>query len=290
MMAAERGASANTIASYGRDLRDLNKFINKKFAGKSIETVDTETLKSYMGYIVKKRFAPSTSARRISSVKQFYSFLYEDRVRSDDPATALDAPKRGRSLPKHFSLAEVDKLLATAHKNQSEEGLRLTAMLEVLYASGLRVSELVSLKRAAIQQAGGAYFVLVKGKGKKERLVPLNPSAIKAINEYLKLLNKEQNNPWLFPSRGAEGYITRQRLGQLLKELAINANIDPGKISPHVLRHSFASHLLAGGMDLRVLQELLGHSDISTTQIYTHISDERLKNLVERNHPLARKK
>jgi len=285
MMAAERGCSANTIAAYRRDLLELEKFLNKK----TIQRASFDDLKNYLSTISKTGLSSSTTARRVSSIKQFYQFLCSDKVREDNPTTSLDAPKNSSHLPKYLSEDEVDRLIRTSYEDESSGGTRLTAMLEILYASGLRVSELIALKKSSFQKkSNGVYFLIIKGKGNKERIAPLNKSATDAIKRYLKV-SKSDKETWLFPSSSKGGHMTRQRMGQILKKLAIPANIDPNKVSPHILRHSFASHLLNNGMDLRVLQELLGHSDISTTQIYTHIADDRLKSLVSKSHPLAKK-
>lgn len=298
MMTAERGASRNTIESYKHDLLDFSAFLARKYKGIMIESASSDMIASYMNYLAKSGLSEKTSSRRLSSLKQFFQFLYTDNIRPDNPANSVDRPKSGRSLPKYLSEKEIELLLETAAQDNSPEGIRLSTFLEILYASGLRVTELVTLKKNALQKTAAgdgkfACFLTVKGKGNKERIVPLHNSAIKTIEEYCKyhdyFSGNDSKNDYLFPSRGIEGYLTRQRLGQLLKQLAIDANINPEKVSPHILRHSFASHLLNHGMDLRVLQELLGHSDISTTQIYTHIADEKLKSLVQEKHPLARK-
>lgn len=297
MMAAERGASANTAAAYEHDLKEFMAFLSAGQPRHSLESADETALHRYAAHMAGAGLSPSTSARRISSLRQFYHFLYSDGLRKDNPAAHLETPKQAETLPRYLDEGEVSLLLAKAHEDNSAEGMRLTALLEVLYASGLRVTELLTLKYSAIQrkpsQQGDVYFLSVRGKGGRERIAPLNASAMSAMKAYLacrtRFLGKDRTNSYLFPSRAAEGHLTRQRLGQMLKELAVKAGIDPEKISPHVLRHSFASHLLHNGMDLRVLQELLGHADISTTQIYTHIANDKLKSLVENHHPLARK-
>ncbi len=285
MMAAERGAAANTTESYERDLMEIAAYLKKRAS--SFTTADKSLLESYIASLSKGNFSPRTIARRISSLRQFYHFLYSENIRKDDPATKLDTPKQPRSIPKSMSENDITALIAAAHK---EENKRLIAMLELLYASGLRVSELVTLPFSAIKKTGNQAhpFLMVRGKGNKERIVPLHDSAVDALQEYVKIRKKDSE--WLFPSGAKEGHITRQRFGQMLKELAIKAGLDPEKISPHTLRHSFASHLLAGGADLRVIQELLGHADISTTQIYTHVEQDKLTKLVTAHHPLSRKK
>lgn len=297
MMMAERGAAGNTIAAYQRDLDELHSFLTPR----QIPMIEatTDDIRAFFKNISASGLAPSTIARKLSSVKQFYKFLCVDEFITENPSLVMDAPKQGKALPKYLSESQVTALLKTSAEDKSIEGLRLTALLEVLYASGLRVSELVSLKMSNLQKITSGNkvtlrnFLIVKGKGNKERLVPLNQSAIEALQNYLTIRENflpphlHNSNEYLFPSSSQEGYLTRQRLHQLLKELALASNIDPDLVSPHVLRHSFASHLLNNGADLRVLQELLGHSDISTTQIYTHILSERMKKLVLEHHPLA---
>lgn len=293
MMAAERGASKHTLSSYRRDLRDFLTFLKTKTA----ETAATEDIATYMRQLSTSGIAAASSARKLSAIRQFFLFLTTENYRTDNPALNFESPKRGRNLPKYLTEKETLALLATAQKNTSAEGVRLSALLEMLYASGLRVSELVELKLSALERTGGKEgelrpYLLIRGKGSKERIAPLNESAITALTNYLSLrdtFTDDTFSPWLFPSNSKEGHLTRQRLGQLLKELALNANIDPAKVSPHVLRHSFASHMLEHGADLRVLQELLGHADISTTQIYTHLSGNRLHSVVNQAHPLASK-
>lgn len=298
MMAAERGASSNTISSYKRDLLDFSAYITKKDKDLSVTAIDLNLLKSYISSLSEAGLSAATVARRISGIKQFFQFLYSDGIIKDNPAVNLESPKKASSLPKYLDENEVKILIDTAHADKSKDGIRLAALLEILYASGLRVTELIKLKTTAFQKkmshGDDVVFLNVRGKGNKERVVPLNPAAIDSLMEYLRnykaFLGRNEKSDWLFPSRGKEGHLTRQRLGQMLKDLAIKAGIDPEKVSPHVLRHSFASHLLSNGMDLRMLQELLGHSDISTTQVYTHISNKKLKSLVEEKHPLAKKK
>jgi integrase/recombinase XerD len=290
MMAAERGAAKHTLTSYQRDLSDFQTFCKAT----PIETTDTDTIRSYLQHLHGKGFSPATTARRLTAIKQFFKFLTSEKEREDNPAMSIEGPKHAKTLPKHLTEEEVERLLNTAHEDESDDGKRIAAMLEILYASGLRASELVGMKRSALQTNPNTKviepFLIINGKGGKERLVPLNPPALAAITEYLACLDEgEQDSPWLFPSRGKSGHITRQRLGQMLKKLAGDSNIALEKVSPHVLRHSFASHLLSHGADLRVLQELLGHADISTTQIYTHIASDALQSLVQEKHPLSKK-
>jgi integrase/recombinase XerD len=291
MMSAERGASRNTLEAYKRDLLALNADLARR--GTPLKAATRDDLRRHLAGFPSAK--ASSQARRLSVLRQFYGFAYNEGWRKDDPTSAIEAPKRGRPLPKVLSPEDMTRLLDAARggkKTPAPEDLRLTAIVELLYASGLRVSELVSLKRAALR--GNADFLLVRGKGSKERLAPLNVSARRALRDYedvrAEFLSGDRESPFLFPSRGAEGHLTRRRCHQLLKELAVKAGIDPGKLSPHVLRHAFATHLVEGGADLRSVQTLLGHADIATTQIYTHVARDRLKATVEAAHPLSRKK
>ncbi len=288
MLAAERGAAALTLSAYRTDLADLAAALGDT----AMETAATEDLRRYLARLAEAELAPRTTARRLSALRQFYRFLVLEGVRKDDPTAALDAPRLGRPLPKLVSEDEAKRLVAAARQKPGPEGLRLACLLELLYGTGLRVSELVSLPLAASR--GDPRFLVVRGKGDKERLVPLGEPARAALAEYLAVrgafLGEGKASTWLFPSRGIDGHLTRRRCGQLLKELAIAAGIDPGRLSPHVLRHAFASHLLDRGADLRSVQEMLGHADIATTQVYTHVLGDRLQRLVAEHHPLARKK
>lgn len=288
MLAAERGAADNTLDGYRRDLADFAAFADKQ--GHAPGDADADLIRAYLKYLTGRGMAPRTQARRLSALRQFFRFLFAERIRADDPTTVIDAPKAGRALPKYLSESEVDILLACAANHAGHEGKRLVALMEILYATGLRVSELVGLPLRAMTRDG--LMLVVRGKGGKERMVPLSEPAQDAIAAYLdvraRFLPKgEKNSAFLFPSRAKQGFLTRARFAQILKELAVEAGLDPGRVSPHVLRHSFASHLLAHGADLRALQQMLGHADISTTQIYTHVLDERLKRLVQTAHPLA---
>jgi len=292
MLQAERGVATNTLESYARDLNDFSAFTKNQNV--DVQHATTEHIRGYLSYLTGRALAPRTQARRLSALRQFFRFLYAERLRTDDPTTVIDSPKAGRVLPKYLSEDEVDRLLATAATYAGAEGKRLVALMEILYASGLRVSELVGLPLGAITRDG--QMLLVRGKGNKERMVPLSEPAMDAILNYLKVRDrflpkplKDKGSVYLFPSRAKQGYLTRARFGQILKELSVLADLDPRRVSPHVLRHSFASHLLAHGVDLRALQQMLGHADISTTQIYTHVLDERLKRLVESVHPLSGK-
>jgi len=296
MLTAERGVARNTLESYRRDLVDFAVYVRRR--GEQPETAGPDMIRRYLKTLVDRGMSPRTSARRLSALRQFFRFLFLDGIRADDPSTAIDRPRQGRSLPKYLSEDEVSGLLEAARRQSGPEGLRMNALMEVLYASGLRVSELVQLPVSALSRDDG--MLIVRGKGDKERMVPLTEPAIEALAAYATVREvffpkrlaaaKGAASPWLFPSRSAEGHLTRTRFAQKLKELAVEAGIEPRRVSPHVLRHSFASHLLAHGADLRSLQQMLGHADIGTTQIYTHVLDQRLKDLVTKHHPLARAK
>jgi integrase/recombinase XerD len=300
MLAAERGAGKNTLEAYRNDLENLTAYL--RAAGKNISGADTDDLREFLSSLSERGFKASSLARRLSAVRQLYRFLYAEGKRTDDPAAVLEGPKRGRSLPKVLSIAEVDKLLAQA-RGEMEDGkqspaarlraARLLCLLEVVYATGLRVSELVALPASSARR--DQRMLVVRGKGNKERMVPLNQAAKRAMADYLKLRvemehdesAKDSQSKWLFPSFGEQGHLTRQHFARELKILGAASGISPERLSPHVLRHAFASHLLHNGADLRVVQTLLGHADISTTQIYTHVLEERLKALVRDLHPLA---
>jgi integrase/recombinase XerD len=293
MQAAERGAGENTLAAYRNDLADLSSHLHA--AGTTVAKADTDDLRGFLQSLAERGFATSSLARRLSATRQLFRFLYTEGKRGDDPAAVLEGPKRALTLPKILSIAEVDGLLAQARTNADNTELpkpmrlrhaRLLCLLEVVYATGLRVSELVALPASAARP--DQRMLAVRGKGNKERLVPLNNAAKRAMAEYLQLraevgLAKEK---WLFPSFGEQGHLTRQHFARELKALGQACGIAAARLSPHVLRHAFASHLLHNGADLRVVQTLLGHADISTTQIYTHVLEERLKTLVRDLHPL----
>lgn len=290
MMSAERGAARNTIEAYRRDLGDYCAFLGRK--GVAVTAAGREQVTQYLAELDANGIAASSSARKLSALRQFHKFLAADGIRADDPTRIIASPKARRSLPKVLSVAEIDRLLQLAESEVELEGAteaqramshRLYLLLELLYATGMRVSELVSLKRAQVMR--DASFLTIRGKGSKERIVPLTDRARDAVKTYVATL--EPGSPWLFPAGGETGYLSRQVFARELKGLAARAGISAARISPHVLRHAFASHLLAGGADLRVVQTLLGHSDISTTQIYTHVLDEKLRTLVESHHPLA---
>jgi integrase/recombinase XerD len=290
MLAAERGSSKNTEAAYGGDLRSLEAFLARR-KSKPL-TADTNALRAYLKSLDYLGMTPRTVARRLSVMRQLFRFLVAERLRDDDPASALDSPRLGRPLPKVLSRAEVDRLIDAARDKDDVDGGRMATLLEILYAAGLRVSELVTLPLSAVER--DPTMLIVRGKGDKERLVPLGDPARLAIASWLHVraatLEAGETSRFLFPSRGRTGHLTRQRFAQLLKEAALAAGIDPGRVSPHVLRHAFASHLLEGGADLRSVQLMLGHADIATTQIYTHVLDEKLRALVRDKHPLARRR
>ncbi|MHA1598420.1 MAG: site-specific tyrosine recombinase XerD [Alphaproteobacteria bacterium] len=293
MLTVERGAAENTIESYRRDLTGFAVFSQAR--RRAPENASSDIIRGYLKKLSDAGMAASTSARRLSALRQFFRFLHAEGIRDDDPSSVIDSPRLGRPLPKYLSEDEVDRLLMATHERSGTDGLRTIALVEILYATGLRVSELVGLPLAAISR--DAMVLIVRGKGGKERMVPLSEPAAEAIATYAgvreSFVPKGQAGKtaarFLFPSRGKNGHLTRARFGQILKELALEAGLDLKRVSPHVLRHSFASHMLAHGADLRSLQQMLGHADIATTQIYTHVLDERLKRLVHTHHPLAGK-
>ena len=302
MLAAEQGAGDNTLDAYRRDLTDFSEFLGR--AGQNFAGAGTDVLRDYLADLDTRGFKSSSVARRLSAMRHLFRFLLNERIRCDDPAAILSGPKRGRGLPKVLSIGDVDRMLTRAKELTLAEGaspqqrlraMRLHCLLEVLYATGLRVSELVALPLSASRR--DARMIVVRGKGNKERLVPLNDASRQAMADYLAAMQvlksgKEKNaasSKWLFPSFGESGHLTRQHFARDLKELAAASGLAPRLVSPHVLRHAFASHLLHNGADLRIVQTLLGHTDISTTQIYTHVVEERLKSLVRDLHPLAEK-
>jgi integrase/recombinase XerD len=294
MMAAERGAADNTLAAYRRDLADAAAFLGRR--GVALGEAAAADLRAYLRHLSGRGMAARTQARRLSALRQFFRFRLGEGRRPDDPTDALDGPRLGRPLPKPLGEADVAALIAAASRMGGPEGLRLTAAVELLYATGMRVSELASLPLAAV--ARGRPALVVRGKGGRERLVPLGEPARRALDAYAAVRaaflpkgksGTPRESPYLFPSRGRAGHLTRHRLGQLLKDLAARAGIDPAKVSPHVLRHAFATHLLDRGADLRSVQKMLGHADIATTQIYTHVVKERLVRTVAEHHPLARR-
>jgi integrase/recombinase XerD len=288
MLAAERGARPLTLAAYRGDLADAQRFLGTT----AVEEAATEDLRRYLARLARAGMAPRTAARRLSALRQFHRFLVLEGIRRDDPTSGLDAPRLGRPLPKLLAEDEAAALIAAARQHSGPEGARLLAMIELLYGAGLRVSELVGLPLAAAQR--DPRFLIVRGKGDKERMVPLGAPARAALAAYVAVraafLPPRKASPFLFPSRGREGHLTRRRCAQLLKAVALAAGLDPARLSPHVLRHAFASHLVEHGADLRSVQEMLGHADIATTQIYTHVQSGRLQRLVAEHHPLARRK
>jgi integrase/recombinase XerD len=295
MLSAERGAATNTLDAYRRDLEDFLNVV--KARRRDALSVTPDDITSYLQTISERGLAASSRARKLSALRQFFRFLYGDGMRSDDPAASIESPKAAKPLPKVLSVEDVDALLETAERRTSTapgskrlKALRLHCLMEVLYASGLRVSELVSLHRSAL--SAGERVIMVRGKGGRERLVPLTSKAMATHATYIQALEeakgRDAKSKWLFPSRAVQGHLTRQRFTQELKELAREAGLGANSVSPHVLRHAFASHLLERGADLKSVQQLLGHADISTTQIYTHVLEERLRTLVHQHHPLAR--
>jgi len=293
MMSAERGAAPNTLSAYARDLRDWTAALRPR----ALNEASTGHLEGVLAGWAESGLGASTAARKLSAMKQYCLFLQTEGLREDNPAHRLRAPKAAKPLPKGMSQADVNRLLDFAAKDTSPKGLRMMAMLEILYAGGLRVSELVGLRTAQMQRRDDC--LMIKGKGGRERIVPLTQPAINAVGAWIKVRGQTlpahpdhaaRAKPYLFPSGGKTGHLTRERFAQLLKDLARDAGLQPSRISPHVLRHAFATHLLEGGADLRAVQTLLGHADISTTQIYTHVLDARLKALVEQSHPLSERK
>ena len=293
MLSAECGAAANTLEAYAADLDGFLGFLAEKSV--ALRDAVRNDIQAYLRHLAGQEQAPTSRARRLSAIKKFYRFLLAENAVALDPTAGLHGPKKRRTLPKVLSITEVNRLLAVSHKQcAGQEGrvlfraLRFHCLLELLYATGMRVSELVGLPRSVLQ--GDARVLMIKGKGGRERMVPLNATARAALDAFLAVSEWHNNSEWLFPSKSALGHVTRQGFAQDLKEVAIAADIAPNCVSPHILRHAFASHLLDRGADLRAVQQLLGHADISTTEIYTHVLQERLKALVNAHHPLAKKK
>ncbi len=302
MLTAERGAAMNTRQAYWRDLADVTQYLRSE-KKTDLNTATTEELKAYIEYLTHKihtkgenkaQIAVRTVARRLSAMRQYYRYLVSEGARSDDPTTTIKSPKQGRTLPKTLSEAEVAQLIKTAAHGGGSDSIRLVCLLELLYATGLRVSELVGLPMSAIGE--NSEFLMIEGKGGRERMIPVSEPAQKAVKNYLAVReqfigieNKAAQDKSFFPSKTSEsGHLTRQRFAQLLKDLARNAEVEEARVSPHILRHAFATHLLSRGADLRSVQKMLGHADIATTQIYTHIMSENLKETVEENHPIAK--
>lgn len=298
MQAAEKGAASNTLQAYRRDLEGFGQHLAR--GQKNLAQAEDDDVATHLRALSDAGMSASTRARHLSAIRQMFKFMVLEGLRAEDPAHGVAAPRKARTLPKTLSVAEVDRLIEAArlriagtHGRERVRALRLHALLEVLYATGMRVSELVTLPRSVL--TGDPRVLTIVGKGRRERLVPLNPASKAALEAYLSVgtageddVSRMLPQHYLFASRGTEGHITRQRLGQELKALAAEAGIDPDRVSPHVLRHAFASHLLDRGADLRAVQQLLGHADISTTQIYTHVLEERLKKIVFEHHPLAK--
>ncbi|MES2861295.1 MAG: tyrosine recombinase [Pseudomonadota bacterium] len=287
MMAVERDASPHTLSAYARDLADAEASLG---AGGLMGAGETD-IEAWFAGLSTRGLSPATAARRRSAVRQFYRFALGEGWRTDDPSRRLDAPKQGRPLPRTLSRDEVVRLLTASAARDGASGVRMIALVELAYASGMRVSELLALRVEAVRRDPA--YLIVRGKGGKERLAPLNASAREAVKAWLVVRDaarpeRAPDSPWLFPSGGASGHLTPRRFAQMLDQAAIDSGIDPARVSPHVLRHAFATHLLEGGADLRVVQTLLGHADIATTQIYTHVATDRLTQVVNRHHPLAK--
>lgn len=285
MLAAEKARAKNSLLAYRRDLIDFTEHSDA-----SLMVATSDDIRAYLATLNARGFKAGTVARRLSALRQFFLFLYSDGLRGDNPAKNIESPRMGQPLPKVLSEGDVDRLLDTAEQMAVDgkmPDVRLHALVETLYATGLRISELVTLPRRAI--GPDTAMIMVRGKGGRERMVPLGDKARHAITTYLALreTSAHRDSPYLFPSSGKEGHLTRRRVGQLMKDLAVAAGVMPGAVSPHKLRHAFATHLLAHGADLRAVQQMLGHADISTTQIYTHVLEERLMSLVLTKHPLS---
>lgn len=288
MMAVERDASPHTLSAYGRDLADAEAKLS--LIG-GLMNADASAIEAWFAGLTARGLSPATTARRRSSIRQFYHFVLAEGWRTDDPSRRLDAPKQGRVLPRTLSIDEIGRLLLVASARDGAGGVRMVAMVELAYASGMRVSELLNLRIDSVRRDPA--FLIIRGKGGKERLAPLNTAAREAVRLWLAVrdANRKPDTPdsvWLFPSGGGGGHLTPRRFAQMLDRDAVAAGLDPARVSPHVLRHAFATHLLEGGADLRVVQTLLGHADIATTQIYTHVTTDRLSRAVQQNHPLAR--
>lgn len=294
-LAAERGAAANTLAAYDRDLADARDWLDS--AGKDFAAACQDDIESYLIHCDAQGLSRATRARRLSSLKQLYRFAFEEGLRADNPALQISGPGRDKRLPKTLSVEEVDRLLeaAQAHGRAAADRTRNACLMQVLYATGMRVTELVSLPIGAAR--GDPRMLLIRGKGGKERMVPLSPPARAALADWLLERDAQEDaartrgkpsSAFLFPSRGKAGHLTRHAFYILIKEFAVEAGVSPAKVTPHTLRHAFATHLLANGADLRAIQTLLGHADVATTEIYTHVLEERLRELVLEHHPLAK--
>ena len=289
VLASEKGLAINTRISYKNDILQFLVFLEKN--KKKINEITSIDIEKFISKFTTQGLEKSTISRKISSLSHFFIFLLEENIIKSNPIYELDLPKQIKKLPKILSVDQVEKLIKSSREDQSVNGIRLNTMIEILYATGIRVSELVEMKLSATYAEKN--FLLIQGKGNKERLVPISENTEDKIKDYLKIRNKFINNDteskWLFPSKqSSKGHITRQRFNQLLQTLCERVNLNNIRISPHKLRHAFATHLLANGVDLRSLQQMLGHADISTTQIYTHVLKDRLKKLVSDNHPLSK--
>lgn len=293
--AAELGAANNTLLAYGRDLKDVASFLGRR--SKDFETASRGDIEDYLIHCEAQGLARSTRARRLSAIKQLYRFGFEEGWREDNPAIQIAGPGKDKRLPKTLTIEDVERLLQSAETlgKSRQERIRATCLMQVLYATGLRVTELVSLPVAAVR--GDPQLILVRGKGGKERMVPLSTPARVAVTDWLEVRDAAEElarkkgkaaSPFLFPSRGKAGHLTRHWFFNLIKALAVDAGLDPADVTPHTLRHAFATHLLQNGADLRAIQTLLGHADVATTEIYTHVLEERLRELVLEHHPLAR--
>lgn len=292
MLSAEKGISQNTKSAYRTDLEKFAEFLIKECKKKSLLDTDKSDIRYYLSFLTEEKISAKTQARRLSALHTFFLFYLSEGKIKENPSSSIFSPKQGQSLPKYLTRAEIEKLIDTAKKIHTNNGIRLDFILELLYATGLRVSELVSLPlRAFVKRE----YIQVMGKGSKERLVPINDTVLKKMETYLKIRDtfipkNEIDSKYLFPSTSKYGHLTRFYFYRQLKEISISAGIDETKVSPHVFRHSFASHLIAGGADLRAVQTMLGHRNIATTQIYTHIMTDKLKSAIANNHPLSKLK
>lgn len=287
MMLVERGISDNTLTSYERDLVQFQAYLRET----NILDATTDDILSFLEHLASKQMSAQTRARKLSALRQFYGFHFQDGSLKQNPCLTIESPKVGKTLPKYISEDQVEDLFRTAYTIQGPEGVRLQTLLEILYATGLRVTELLSLPYASIESAFETETLVVMGKGMKERIVPLSPQALKSIKKYLSVRDSfGKGSTWLFPSRSRQGHLTRQRFDQLLKSLAVTVGLDRTFLSAHLLRHAFATHMLQHGADLASLQKLLGHSDIATTEIYTHVLPDRLREAVTNHHPLSKLK
>lgn len=291
MLCVERGVAQNTLMAYKKDLEAFFEFIKKN----SPDDIDEKAIRSYLKELNHRQLSPSTRARHLSSLRQYFKFLFQEGYIQYNPTLTLESPRKGRTLPKILHEEEVCALLNVANGIPETEGIRVRCLLELLYATGMRVSEMVTLLTLTVVQALKANqpYLLIKGKGGKERIVPLSEPSIDALKAYLSIRRIFESSskplPWLFPSRSVKGHLTRQGFGKILKDITLKAGLDPRRVSPHVLRHAFATHLLNRGADLLSVQQLLGHADVSTTEIYTHVMTEKMEELVLKHHPLSKR-